>query len=130
MLGEILPSRNDAWLNAGPRAFIAFMCDNADIKFPLRLPIQNETLEVFLYDVNRHRHCGQRNLREQAFDMQAAMATQAGHFGVYAAKMQHVGERETPNMYAFTQRSMASSKTVPAGEGFKIIHVGSCEIWR
>ena len=95
------------------------MCDNADIKFPLRLPIQNETLEMFLYDVKRHAHCGQRNIREQAFDMQAAMATQAGYFGGYAAKMQHVGERETRKMYESTQRSMASSKTVPAGEEFK-----------
>ena len=31
MLGDILPARNDAWLNAGPRAFVAFMSDNADI---------------------------------------------------------------------------------------------------
>ena len=103
MLGDILPSRNGHWLNAGPRAFIAFMCDNADIKFPLRLPIQDETLEVCLYDVKRHQHCGQRNLREQAFDMQAAMATQAGYIGGYAAKMQHVGERETRKMYESTQ---------------------------
>ena len=44
------------------------------------------------------------------------MVTQAGYFGGHAAKMQHVGERETRNMYASTQRSMASSKTVPAGE--------------
>ena len=119
MLGDILPSRNDPWLNAGPRAFIAFMCDNADIKFPLRLPIQNETLEMLLYDVKRHAHCGQRNIREQAFDMQAAMATQAGYFGGYAAKRQHVGERGTRKMYESTQRSIASSKTVPASEDFK-----------
>ena len=119
MIGDMLPSRNDPWLNAGPRAFIAFMCGNADIKFPLRLPIQDETLEVFLYDINRHQHCGQRNVREQSFDMQAAMATHAGYFGGYAATMQHVGERETRRMNESTQRSMASSKTVPAGEDFK-----------
>ena len=119
MLGDILPARNDAWLNAGPRAFVAFMCDNADIKFPLRLPIQDETLEVFLYDVRRHHQCGQRNLREQAFDMQASMATQAGYFGGYAAKMQHVGERETRMMYESVQRAVASSKPGPAAEEFK-----------
>ena len=48
MLGDILPARNDAWLNAGPRALIAFAADNADIKFPWRVPIQAETHEVLL----------------------------------------------------------------------------------
>lgn len=36
MLGEVLPARNDAWLNAGPRALVAFTADNADIKFPIQ----------------------------------------------------------------------------------------------
>ena len=130
MLGDILPSRNGVWLNAGPRACVAFMCDNSDIKFPLRLPIQNGTLEVFLYDVRRHLHCGQRNLREQAFDMQASMATQSGYIGGYAAKIQHVGERETRMMYESTQKSVSSPKPVPAAEELKHIHVDSCEIWR
>ena len=37
MLGEVLPARNDAWLNAGPRALIAFTTDNADVKLPFRV---------------------------------------------------------------------------------------------
>ena len=119
MLGDILPARNDAWLNAGPRAFVAFMCENADIKFPMRLPIQKETHEVLLYDVRRHPECGKRNLREQAFDMQSSMATQAGYFGGYAAKMQHVGQRETQKLYEATSRAAASSKPGSAADEFK-----------
>ena len=34
-------------------------------------------------------------------------------------KMQHVSERGTRKMYESTQRSIASSKTVPASEDFK-----------
>ena len=120
MLGDILPARNDAWLNAGPRAFVAFMCDNADIKFPMRLPIQKETHEVFLYDVRRHPECGKRNLREQAFDMQSSMATQAGYFGGYAAKMQHVGQRETQKLYEATSRAAASSKPSSGADDVKL----------
>lgn len=36
MLGEVLLARNDAWLNAGPRALVAFAADHADIKFPIQ----------------------------------------------------------------------------------------------
>ena len=58
MLGDVLPARNDAWLNAGPRAFIAFTADNADVKFTLRLPILKETHEVLPTGVRMHPMCG------------------------------------------------------------------------
>ena len=119
MLAGILPARNDVWLNAAPRALIAFMCDNADIQFPHRLPIQEETHEVLTYDVRRHPQCGQRSLREQAFDMQASMAAQAGYLGGYTTKMQHVGERETRRMREATQRTIASATAESAANEFQ-----------
>ena len=98
MLGEILPARNEAWLNAGPRALIAFTAENADLKFTLRLPIQSETHEELPADVKRHVHCGLRSLKEQASDMQSVMAALAGYFGGYSSKMQPIGERETKQL--------------------------------
>ena len=118
MLGDILPAPHDAWLNAGPRASVASMCDHADIKSKMRLPIQKETHDVLLYDVRRLPECGKRNLREQAFDMQSSMATQAGYFGGYAAKMQHVGQRETQKLYEATSRAAAPSKLGSAVDVF------------
>ena len=94
MLGDILLARNDAWLHAGPRALIAFTADNADIKFPLRLPIQEETHEVLPLDVKRHAFCGALEPCEQARDMQEVIAAIAGYFGGYSSKMQSIGERE------------------------------------
>ena len=73
MLGEVLPARHDAWLNAGPRALIAFTADNADVKFPFRVPIQEETHEVLLFDIKRHPNCGSLDPLHQALDMQAVL---------------------------------------------------------
>ena len=98
MLGDILPARNEAWLNAGPRALIAFTADNADVKFPLRLPIQEETHETLLYDVKRHPHCGLREPLEQALVMQAVLAAIAGYFGGCTSKMQPIGGREAQQL--------------------------------
>ena len=49
-----MPARNDPWLNAGPRALLAFTADNADVKFPFRIPILEETHEVLVFDVRGH----------------------------------------------------------------------------
>ena len=106
MLGDILPARNDAWLTAGPRALIAFAADNADVKFPFRLPIQEETHEILMYDVQRSPTCGARDQREQALDMQAVMAAIAGYFGGYSSKMQPIGERETRRLREAAQRTV------------------------
>ena len=110
MLGDILPARNEAWLNAGPHAFIAFTADNADVKFPLCLPIQEETHEVLLYDVKRHPNCGLRSRYDQALDMQAVMASIAGYFGGYTSKMQPIGERETRQLREAAQRKVDAEK--------------------
>ena len=95
MLGGILPARNDAWLNAGPRALIAFTADNADIKLLLRLLIQAETHETLPTDVKRHDLCGSLEPYEQARDMHKVMAAISGYFGGYSSKMQSIGETET-----------------------------------
>ena len=52
-VGSILPSRNHAWLNAAPIAWTEFAADNGDIKFPIRVPILEETHEMQIYDVRR-----------------------------------------------------------------------------
>ena len=53
-IGVVFPSRNDAWQNAGPPAWLAFFGDNGDVKLPHRLLILPETHEkILLYDVNR-----------------------------------------------------------------------------
>ena len=51
LLGTVLPFRNDAWLNAAPRALVAFTGSNGDIKFPHRLLIMQESHEAMLFDV-------------------------------------------------------------------------------
>jgi hypothetical protein len=100
-------AHNDAWLNAGPRALIAFTADNADVKFPLRLPIQAETHEVLPADVRKHPLCGAKKPSEQARDMQEVMAAIAGYFGGYSSKMQSIGERETRQLREAAQRKVA-----------------------
>ena len=119
MLGEVLPARNDAWLNAGPRALIAFTADNADVKFPFRVPIQEETHEVLLFDIKRHPNCGSRDPLDQALDMQAVMAAIAGYFGGYTSKMQPIGERQTKQLREATERRVAGDKSQGAAEDFK-----------
>ena len=110
MLGDILPARNEVWLNAGPHTLLAFTADNTDIKFPLRLPIQDETCETLLYDVKRHPYCGLRDPLEQALDMQAVLFAIAGHFGGYTSKMQPIGERETQQLREAAQRTVEGGK--------------------
>ena len=119
MLGDILPARNDAWLNAGPRALIAFAADNADIKFPWRVPIQTEIHEVLLYDVQRQPSCGSRSTHDQALDMQAVMAAIAGYFGGYTSKMQPIGERETRLMREAAERKVEGEKKGSTASDFQ-----------
>ena len=119
MLGEVLPARNDAWLIAGPRALIAFTTDNADVKFPFRVPIQQQTHEVLLFDIKRHPKCNSRDPLDQALDMQAVMAAIAGYFGGYTSKMQPIGERQTKQLREATERKVEGEKSKGAAEDFK-----------
>ena len=111
MLGEILPARNEEWLNAGPRALLAFTAENADVKFTFRVPIQSETHEELPQDVKQHAHCGIRSLKEQASDMQSVMAALAGYFGGYTSKMQPIGERETQQLRNAAQHARAGARS-------------------
>ena len=119
MLGDILPARNDAWLNAGPGALVAFSADNADIKFPWRVPIQDETHELHLFDIRRQSNCGSQSTLSQALDMQAVMATIAGYFGGYTSKMQPIGERETRMMREAAERKVEGEKRSPVHQTHK-----------
>jgi hypothetical protein len=58
LLGTVLPKRNHAYLNAGPRTWIAFCADNGDVKFPHRFPLLPETHEMAqIYDARRTSCC-------------------------------------------------------------------------
>ena len=119
MLGEVLPARNGAWLNAGPRALVAFTADNADIKFPFRVPIQQETHEVLLFDIKRHPKCGSLDPLDQALDMQAVMAAIAGYFGGYTSKMQPIGERQVKQLRESTERKVEGERSRGAAADFQ-----------
>ena len=120
MLGEVLPARNDAWLNAGPRALVAFTADNADIKFPFRVPIQQETHEVRLFDIKRHPKCGSRDPLDQALDMQAVMAAIAGYFGGYTSQMQPIGEKQVKQLREATERKVQGEPSRGAARDFHL----------
>ena len=108
MLGDILPARNNAGLNAGPRAFIAFTADHADMKFTLRLPILKETHEVLPTGVRMHPLRGKRSASKQASDMQQVMTAIAGYFGGYTSKMQSIGEKETRQLRQAARRRISA----------------------
>ena len=119
MLGDILPARSDAWLNAGPRALVAFTAENADVKFPFRVPIQQETHEVLLFDIQRHPQCGSRDPLDQALDMQSVMAAIAGYFGGYTSKMQPIGERQVQQIREATERKVQGEPSRGAAADFQ-----------
>ena len=89
------------------------------MKFPFRLPIQDETHEVLLYDVQKHPGCGLRDPRDQAVDMQAVMAAIAGYFGGYTSKMQPIGERETRQIRESAQRKVEGERSEGTAKDFQ-----------
>ena len=118
MLGTVLPRRTDeigAWLNAGPRVWLALNADNGDLKFPHRLPIIPETHEsTQLYDVRRHTCCSTADLAAMLYDFQAGLSMAAGYFGGYTAKMQDVGHRELQRMNeALARKVSVEPKRLP-----------------
>ena len=115
----MLPAQNDACLNAGLRALVAFTADNADIKFLFRVPIQQETHEVLLFDIKRHPKCGSRDPLDQALDMQAVMAAIARYFGGYTLKMQPMGERQVKQLREAKDRKVEGEPSKGAAEDFK-----------
>ena len=110
MLGAVLPARNNAWLNAGPPAWIIFNADNGDIKFPMKLPIIPETHEkIRLFDIDRKTCCDGVSDLDLFYQTQATQAMAAGYFGGYTAKMQDIGRLELLRMESTLQRSYARS---------------------
>ena len=120
MSGEVLPARNEAWLNAGPRALVAFTADNADIKFRFRVPIQQETHVVLLFDIKRDRKCGSRDPLDQALDMHVLKAAIAGYFGGYTSKMQPIGGQQEKQLREATERKVQGEPSRGTAEDFKI----------
>ena len=108
LLGTVLPERNDPWLNAGPRAWIAFAADNGDLKFPFRVPILKETCEGHrIFDL-KHSACttASSNFTLQR-DLQMGMAVAAGYFGGYSSKMQEIGAAEVKRLRTTLERKIA-----------------------
>ena len=99
---------------------VAFTADNADIKFPCMVPIQQETHEVLLFDIKRHPKCGSRDPLDQALDMQAVMAAIAGYFGGYTSKMQPIGEKQVKQLREATERKVQGEPSRGAAEDFKL----------
>ena len=104
LVGTILPTRNSAWLNAGPSAWLVFSGDNGDIKFPHRMPIIPETHEEAL----KPACCNRSSSLQMTYDMQAGQAVTAGYFGGYSSKMQDVGRKELNRMEKSLLRKVAS----------------------
>ena len=120
LLGTVLPKRNSAWLNAGPRSWLVFNADNGDIKFPHRLPILEETHErTPLFDVTRNSCCSHHDLPEMLYDLQAGLAMAAGYFGGYTSKMQDIGHRELGRMRESLARKVTAEPKTIQHEAFK-----------
>ena len=117
LLGSILPGRNEPNLNAGPRVWCEFMGDNADIKFPMRVPILPETHEIKLYDI---KDClSQNNTLDLMYQVQVIQSVIAGYFGGYSAKMQDVGRKETARMGSALYRKLENEKDSVDPAGFR-----------
>ncbi len=120
MLGCILPTRNSAWLNAGPTAWVTFCGDNGDIKFPQKLPIIPETHERGrLFWANTHNCCAGISDLHLTYQLQAAQAMAAGYFGGCSAKMQDVGFKEIQRMEKSLNRNLEVEKPGTADEQFR-----------
>ena len=120
LLGTILPSRNDPWLNAGPSAWMYFTGDNGDIKFPHRLPILPQTHEKLpIFSARWRSCCYSSNALQMAYDMQAGQSVAAGYFGGYSAKMQEIGTKELTRLREAIERKVAGSKQPPGPKAFQ-----------
>ena len=108
MLGTKLPVRNNTWLNAGPRALVAFSGSNCDMKFPHRLLILHESHETLLFDLHTTPCYSPGDLKLQARDLQCAMSVVAGYFGGYTSKMQDIGQKEVKRLSLTLDRQLPS----------------------
>ena len=121
LLGTTLPLRNHAWLNAGPRTWIAFTADNGDLKFPHRIPILAETRDcVRLFDIRRTDCVRSSSEADMLFDFQAGLSMAAGYFGGYTSKMQDVGHRELQRMTEALARKVSVEKKSTGYEAFNL----------
>jgi hypothetical protein len=112
------PARNEPNQNAGPTSWLVFFGDNGDVKFPHRFPILPETHEVIVYDIKR---ClGKCSLLELAYQTQVAQAAAAGYFGGYAAKMQHIGQKELKHLQQAVERKIEVDKKQHDVVAFKL----------
>ena len=121
MVGTVLPARNDAWLNAGPSAWLVWAGDNGDIKFPHKLPIIPETHEepVLLYH-QKHSECvSAAYTLNMLYDLQAAQSMAAGYFGGYTSKMQDIGQKELQKLCEALERKIDREQRKPLPKAFQ-----------
>ena len=118
VIGVTFPSRNEPNQNAGPTAWLVYFGDNGDVKFPHRFPIMSETHEVMIYDMKK---CiGKSSLLNLAYETQVGQAAAAGYFGGYAAKMQHIGQKELKHLQQAVERKLEVEEKLNDVGAFKL----------
>ena len=118
VLGVTFPARNEPNQNAGPTAWLVYFGDNGDVKFPHRFPILPETHEVAIFDV---KSCiGKSSLLDLAYQTQVGQAAAAGYFGGYAAKMQHIGQKELKHLQQAVERKLEVEKKLNDVAAFRL----------
>ena len=82
-----------------------FLGDNGDIKFPMRFPILQETLESTCSEGQSWTTgCDKVNELDLSYQMQASQPVTAGYFGGYTAKQQELGRAELLRMSSALNR--------------------------
>ena len=91
-LGQMLPLRNNEWLNGTmPALCIAFAGSNSDVKLNDRLPILPEVHESVC-----KRNCVKKlHLKKSTLNIQRNQSAVGGYFGGYLKKCQPAGRLET-----------------------------------
>ena len=91
-LGQLLPLRNNEWLNgAMPALCVAFAGCNTDVKLNDRLPIVSEVHE----SVCTFKCVQKVHLKKTTRDIQRNLSAAGGYFGGYMGKFQPAGRLET-----------------------------------
>jgi len=117
-IGVTFPARNEPNLNAGLSSWLVYAGDNGDIKFPHRFPILPETHEVGIYDMAQ---CtGKYSLLDLAYQTQMGQAAASGYFGGYAAKMQHIGQKELRHLQQAVDRKIEVEQKQHDVKAFKL----------
>ena len=120
VIGSVMPSRSDPWLNPGPSAWCAFMGDNGDLKIPHKVPITPETHEkMLLFDIKITSCVSAISTLDMLYDLTAAQSMAAGYFGGYSAKVQDIGAKELTQLRDSLERKVDRTTALSAHKMFQ-----------